>query len=66
MSLAALGAVLVVFANAVHCSCVIERTPDWARMAAQFNPMEAATSTIFSKVNSFDAKVLEDIVDNHF
>ena len=50
----------------VFCTFSTRRLIDWARMAAQFNPMEAATSTIFSKVNSFDAKVLEDIVDNHF
>jgi MoxR-like ATPase len=42
------------------------RLIDWARMAAQFDPMEAAASTIFSKVNLFDAKVIEDILDNHF
>jgi cobaltochelatase CobS len=42
------------------------RLIDWARMAAQFDPMEAAASTIFSKVNPFDAKVIEDILDNHF
>jgi MoxR-like ATPase len=42
------------------------RLIDWARMAAQFDPIEAAASTIFSKVNPFDAKVIEDILDNHF
>jgi cobaltochelatase CobS len=42
------------------------RLIDWARMAAQFDPMEAASSTILSKVNPFDAKVIEDILDNHF
>ncbi len=42
------------------------RLIDWARMAADFDPMEAAASTIFSKVNPFDAKVIEDILDNHF
>ena len=42
------------------------RLIDWARMAAEFDPMEAAASTIFSKVNPFDAKVIEDILDNHF
>ena len=50
----------------VFCTFSTRRLIDWARMAAQFDPMEAAVSTIFSKVNSFDAKVLEDIVDNHF
>ena len=35
-------------------------------MAISFHPAEAAASTVFSKVNTFDAKVLEDIVDNHF
>ncbi|MEE9257059.1 MAG: MoxR family ATPase [bacterium] len=42
------------------------RLIDWARMAADFDPMEAAASTVFSKVNPFDAKVIEDILDNHF
>lgn len=42
------------------------RLIDWARMAAQFEPMDAAASTILSKVNPFDAKVIEDILDNHF
>ncbi len=42
------------------------RLIDWARMAAEFDPMEAAASTVFSKVNPFDAKVIEDILDNHF
>ena len=50
----------------VFCTFSTRRLIDWARMAARFDPMEAAVSTIFSKVNSFDAKVLEDIVDNHF
>lgn len=42
------------------------RLIDWARMAVQFEPMEAAASTVLSKVNPFDAKVIEDILDNHF
>jgi len=42
------------------------RLIDWARMSAQFDPMEAAASTVLSKVNLFDAKVIEDILDNHF
>lgn len=42
------------------------RLIDWARMATRFEPMEAAASTIMSKVNPFDAKVIEDILDNHF
>ncbi|MBI3025326.1 MAG: AAA family ATPase [Candidatus Tectomicrobia bacterium] len=50
----------------VFCTFSTRRLIDWARMAAHFDPMEAAASTVFSKVNPFDAKVLEDIVDNHF
>ncbi len=42
------------------------RLIDWDRMAADFDPMEAAASTVFGKVNPFDAKVIEDILDNHF
>ena len=42
------------------------RLIDWARMSAHFDPMEAAASTVLSKVNPFDAKVIEDILDNHF
>ncbi|MDP7371735.1 MAG: MoxR family ATPase [Nitrospinota bacterium] len=50
----------------IYSTFSTRRLIDWARMAAQFDPMEAAASTIFSKVNSFDAKVIEDIFDNHF
>ncbi|MEK6712234.1 MAG: MoxR family ATPase [Nitrospinota bacterium] len=50
----------------VFCTFSTRRLIDWARMAAHFDPMEAAASTVFSKVNPFDAKVLEDILDNHF
>ena len=50
----------------IFSSFSTRRLIDWARMSAHFDPMEAAASTIFSKVNSFDAKVIEDILDNHF
>ncbi len=50
----------------IFCTFSTRRLIDWARMAISFHPAEAAASTVFSKVNTFDAKVLEDIVDNHF
>lgn len=50
----------------IFSSFSTRRLIDWARMSVHFDPMEAAASTIFSKVNPFDAKVIEDILDNHF
>lgn len=50
----------------VFCTFSTRRLIDWARMASIFDPMEAAASTVYSKVNPFDAKVIEDILDNHF
>jgi len=50
----------------VFCTFSTRRLIDWARMATQFDPLEAAASTVSSKVNAFDAKVIEDILDNHF
>ncbi len=50
----------------VFCTFSTRRLIDWARMAANFDPAESAAATVFSKVSPFDAKVIEDIVDNHF
>lgn len=50
----------------VFCTFSTRRLIDWARMAGRFDTMDAAASTVFSKVSPFDAKVIEDIIDNHF
>ncbi|MDA0999449.1 MAG: MoxR family ATPase [bacterium] len=50
----------------VFCTFSTRRLIDWARMAVRFEPMDAAASTVFSKVSPFDAKVIEDVIDNHF
>ncbi len=47
-------------------SCSTRRVIDWARMAMQFGPQEAARHTLISKVSPFDAQVIQDMVDNYF
>jgi MoxR-like ATPase len=42
------------------------RVTDWARMSLQFDVRESADVTVLSKLNPFDAEVVEDIVDNYF
>ena len=42
------------------------RVIDWARMATQFAVRESAAYTVLSKLSSFDAEVVEDIIDNYF
>ena len=42
------------------------RIIDWARMAAQFGVRPSAEYTILSKLTSYDAEVVEDILDNYF
>lgn len=50
----------------VFCTFSTRRLIDWARMSAYFNPSESAISSIYGKINEFDAKVIEDIIDNYF
>lgn len=42
------------------------RVIDWARMTMLFGVRESATYTILSKLSSYDAEVVEDIIDNYF
>src|SRR3990172_9555931 len=42
------------------------RVIDWARMSTQFAVRESAAYTVLSKLSSFDAEVVEDIIDNYF
>jgi len=50
----------------IFCTFSTRRLIDWARMSTYFTPSESAVSTIYGKINEFDAKVIEDIIDNHF
>ncbi|MFQ5694003.1 MAG: AAA family ATPase [Nitrospinota bacterium] len=47
-------------------SCSTRRIIDWARMAWSFSPLEAAWPTLLSKVSPFDARVIQDVVENYF
>jgi MoxR-like ATPase len=47
-------------------SCSTRRVIDWARMAREFGPLEAARHTLLSKVSPFDARVIQDAVENYF
>ncbi len=47
-------------------SCSTRRVIDRARMDRQFGPREAAKHTLLSKVSPFDARVIQDIVENYF
>lgn len=42
------------------------RVIDWARMARKFGVRESARYTVLSKLNRYDAEVVEDIIDNYF
>lgn len=42
------------------------RVIDWARMAVKFGVRESARYTVLNKLSSFDAGVVEDILDNYF
>jgi MoxR-like ATPase len=42
------------------------RVTDWARMSLQFGLRESASYTVLSKLNAYDAEVVEDIIDNYF
>ena len=42
------------------------RVIDWARMSMSFEIMESARYTVLSKMNRFDAEVVEDILDLYF
>jgi MoxR-like ATPase len=42
------------------------RVIDWARMAKTFDPRESADYTVLSKMSSFDAEAVEDIIDLYF
>lgn len=42
------------------------RVTDWARMSLQFSLLESARYTVLSKLNAYDAEVVEDIIDNYF
>lgn len=50
----------------IFCTFSTRRLIDWARMSVSFSPSESAISTIYGKINEFDAKVIEDIIDNYF
>jgi hypothetical protein len=50
----------------VFGSCSTRRVIDWARMACQFGPREAAKHTLLSKVSPFDALVIQDTVESYF
>jgi cobaltochelatase CobS len=42
------------------------RVIDWARMAKTFNPRESADYSVLSKLSSYDAEAVEDIIDLYF
>lgn len=42
------------------------RIIDWARMATVFDVRECANFTVLSKLNRYDAEVVEDIIDLYF
>lgn len=42
------------------------RLIDWARMAMTFSPRESADYTVLSKMSSYDAEAVEDIIDLYF
>ena len=50
----------------IFCTFSTRRLIDWARMSTSFSPSESAISTIYGKINEFDGKVIEDIIDNYF
>jgi cobaltochelatase CobS len=42
------------------------RVIDWARMSLSFDVRESARYTVLSKLSSYDAEVVEDVLDNYF
>jgi MoxR-like ATPase len=50
----------------IYGSFSTRRVIDWARMAKRFDVREAARFTVLSKMSSFDAKAVEDILDLYF
>lgn len=42
------------------------RVTDWARMAKQFGVRESAQYSVLSKLNPYDAEVVEDVIDSYF
>jgi len=42
------------------------RVIDWARMAQVYGARESARYAVLSKLSSYDAEIVEDIVDNYF
>jgi cobaltochelatase CobS len=50
----------------IYGSFSTRRIIDWARMAKRFEVREAAQFTVLSKMSSFDAKAVEDILDLYF
>jgi cobaltochelatase CobS len=50
----------------VYGSFSTRRVIDWARMARQFGVRESAAFAVLSKLTSYDADVVEDVIDNYF
>ena len=50
----------------VYGSFSTRRVIDWARMSRQFDVRESARYTVLSKLTSYDAEVVEDIIDLYF
>jgi hypothetical protein len=50
----------------IYGSFSTRRIIDWARMSKRFEVREAAQFTVLSKMSSFDAKAVEDILDLYF
>jgi hypothetical protein len=50
----------------VYGSFSTRRVIDWARMAMTFGVRESAAFAILSKLSSYDADVVEDVIDNYF
>ncbi len=42
------------------------RVIDWARMSLVYGPRESARYTVLSKLTSYDAETVEDVLDNYF
>jgi MoxR-like ATPase len=53
-------------AEKIFASFSTRRVIDWARMATAFGPAEAARATVLTKVNKFDAEIIEDIIETYF
>lgn len=50
----------------IFASFSTRRVIDWARMARAFGVLTSARATVLTKVNKFDAEIIEDIIETYF